>query len=509
MMQRWTKLSVGVLSLALLGLWPLSLRAKTKVGETVRVQIESPHPYANGAASSSGVWAYTLHHPGAAFLKLHFARFALGPGDAVRILDGQGHLVAEYMEQHNAKRTFWALSVDGDVLRIEMQADATGTDEGVTIDRYGYGLAELSAESICGSNQQEDVACYAGTPIEAASRAVGRMRFEEGGLLFSCTGFLISDQDDFLSNAHCISSQAAVESLEVRFNYELEGCGSGVLKAFETFTGDQLLLTNATLDVALMTLQGQPSATFGFLPLSSRAPESGEPLYLPQHSGGGVKQVSVNDCRVSTPRLDGSVPDSDFGHQCDTEPGSSGAPVLDAQHQVVGLHHWGGCMATGGENQAVLMRQILPLLPSSSMTLAVTAARLTFRPLPGRDSLTLRGQLSLPPVPDGLPFLSGPVTLTLADAEGPFYSAIVPPKALRQVPEGFLFKDPTGTIVNGLNVLRFQIQENNTLNVLVRARHLDLSGADRKKITVMFQIGAEAGEQTVAFRRWQHGFVFP
>jgi hypothetical protein len=112
-------------------------------------------------------------------------------------------------------------------------------------------------------------------------------------------------------------------------------------------------------------------------------------------------------------------------------------------------------------------------------------------------------------VPDGLPFLSGPVTLTLADAEGPFYSAIVPPKALRQVPEGFLFKDPTGTIVNGLNVLRFQIQENNTLNVLVRARHLDLSGADRKKITVMFQIGAEAGEQTVAFRRWQHGFVFP
>jgi hypothetical protein len=178
--------------------------------------------------------------------------------------------------------------------------------------------------------------------------------------------------DHFMSNEHCIASQDAVDSLEVTFGYERTSCGGTTFTDGETFMGDRLLFADAKLDVALMTLQGQPSARYAFLPLSAREPQAGEALFLPQHPGGSFKQVSVTDCQVGTPMMDGDAPGSDFGHLCDTEHGSSGSPVLDQDLNVIGLHHLGGCGASGGENQAVLISRILPILPALGPDLALT-----------------------------------------------------------------------------------------------------------------------------------------
>jgi hypothetical protein len=89
-------LGVGVVCLTLLLGWALPLPAKLSVGETAAVRIESPHPYPDSDATLLVVWTHTLHHPDASFLKLHVAHLALGPGDVLRLLDGQGRLVAEY-----------------------------------------------------------------------------------------------------------------------------------------------------------------------------------------------------------------------------------------------------------------------------------------------------------------------------------------------------------------------------------------------------------------------------
>lgn len=363
---------VGIVLLSAVLAWTVSARAKERIGETVVTQIASPHPYPNGDVTLPVVWTETVHHPGAQFLKIHFSQFALGSGDRVRLLDADHRLITEYTDQENARGPFWAVAVVGDSLTIELRADAEYSGDGVMIDRYGYGEASLMPESICSGDQKEDVACYAGTPLATASRAVGRMLFEERGVLYACTGFLVSDQDHFMSNEHCISSQEAVESLEVTFDYEHTSCGGTELNPSEAFVGGQLILAHAAFDVALMTLQGRPSEIYGFLPLSDREPRFNEPLYIPQHPSGDVKQVSVMDCRVSSPVLDGDAPGSDFGHQCDTQNGSSGSPVLDMNHQVVGLHHLGGCGSGGGENQAVLMSRILPLLPPMGRDFAIT-----------------------------------------------------------------------------------------------------------------------------------------
>src|SRR5215831_5439170 len=229
--------------------------AAEPVGGIATTQIESPHPYPRGDANRPIVWSRTLTHPGATFIKLHFARFALHPGSALRLRDAAGTLVAEYTEARNAKGSFWALSIPGDMATIELRADAAGTDHGVSIDEYGYGTVPI-AKSTCGAPQTQDVACYANTPIFTESRAVGRMLFRQGQDFAACTGFLISPGDYFLSNEHCISSQAEVDSLEVRFNYQHSACGGEALESFETVAGDRFVLADAALDVALMTLEG-------------------------------------------------------------------------------------------------------------------------------------------------------------------------------------------------------------------------------------------------------------
>jgi serine/threonine protein kinase len=67
---------------------------------------------------------------------------------------------------------------------------------------------------------------------------------------------------------------------------------------------------------------------------------AGEPLTIPQHPRGGKKQVVHG--------LLGPITSCRLAYEADTEPGSSGAPVFNSAHQVVGVHYAGGASANYG-----------------------------------------------------------------------------------------------------------------------------------------------------------------
>lgn len=156
---------------------------------------------------------------------------------------------------------------------------------------------------------------------------------------------------------------------------------------------------------------------------------------------------------------------NDFGHQCDSEAGSSGSPVLDLQHRVVGLHHLGGCSAGGrGENRAVSMARILPLFPPEETHLSLTAASVIPRSGSGSGRIAIRAVLSLGRSSDGADPLTEPVTLTLADADGPSFAATVPPGGFRRAGRSYLFSDPDGS--SGLRTVRLAPRGIASLEVL-------------------------------------------
>ena len=87
------------------------------------------------------------------------------------------------------------------------------------------------------------------------------------------------------------------------------------------------------------------------------------PLYM-------QKQIT-RDCNVANWKVPGWVlqtPGIDFSHDCDTEGGSSGAPVFNSAGQLIGLHHYGHainpdtCAETDKVNKAVRLDSIVKFL---------------------------------------------------------------------------------------------------------------------------------------------------
>lgn len=104
--------------------------------------------------------------------------------------------------------------------------------------------------------------------------------------------------------------------------------------------------------------------------LAERAPVAGELLRLIHHPVCKPKKISLINCKAgaSVPawrsREDGTRPETDFVHGCDSEQGSSGGPIFDKSGNLLALHHLGyerdaQCNPIKRENRAVRIDAIL------------------------------------------------------------------------------------------------------------------------------------------------------
>jgi V8-like Glu-specific endopeptidase len=101
--------------------------------------------------------------------------------------------------------------------------------------------------------------------------------------------------------------------------------------------------------------------------LATTDPAANDEIRVVHHPAGKIKQLSWN-CVVRQASYKGWQNEavlSEFTHVCDTEGGSSGAPVLNLRGELVGLHHLGfdfdqqTCRQIDRENKAVKISAIL------------------------------------------------------------------------------------------------------------------------------------------------------
>jgi len=330
-----------------------------------------------------------ISHPGAPYVKVHFNSLRLAAGDRVTVADPKGVEVHTYSadptlgaagagdSSYTIHRTrgFAAMSVDGDTAVVTLHRAAGGKNGfaglGARIDRYwrGFTEAEIAARSIgtnavCGTDARRDVVCYRTShPTEfARSNAVARLLRNGSGF---CTGWRVGRTNRALTNNHCVSTAAAVASMEMQFEYQCATCGGNNPGAGVKVSGAQMLRTSASLDYTLFSVNNFATVErFGTLFLDVRAAATGERIYIPGHGDARPKRLAIFDAAQSAPYCTVANPNRgvNIAYNCDTSGGNSGSPVLaTSSHRVIALHHLGSCP---NNNQGVKINLIYPEISS-------------------------------------------------------------------------------------------------------------------------------------------------
>ena len=322
-------------------------------------------------------------YPGASYVKVHFDRLAMLPGDYVTVSNPAGTESYRYENDADGR---WAMSITGDTAVVEVHrkvnplglGDALGS-LGVGVDRVARGDRRESApkrgpagpgreESVCGSDTSTDAVCYESSDPVAytKSKAIARLLINGTEL---CTGWRVGAKNRMITNNHCLTNSDEAYDTEVWFNYQCAKCGGfDVFKPTKVW-GDQVLHTDKTYDYTLFTVDGFDAVQkFGYLTLDTARPRRGQALYVPQHPAGepariaGSQGEAAGNCAVDNPDYTGYAAHSDVSYFCDTAGGSSGSPVISrATNKVVALHHFGGCPNSGvrGDLLAARLRTYL------------------------------------------------------------------------------------------------------------------------------------------------------
>lgn len=339
--------------------------------------------------------ADTFRYPGAGYVKVHFSRLVVRPGDSVTVSDPAGrqvysyradprllHVPADSPATDSDAHGFSAMSVTGDTAVVTLHRTLPGPDLGklgVDVDRVTHGFTPDERagrrkaaegrrtpgqpESVCGNDDSKDVVCYRSQyPTEFANaRPVARLLINGNTL---CTAWRLTADNRMLTNNHCLANANDVRNTEVWFDYRCTTCGGSGTDQVTKVTGDQLLKTDHTLDYTLFTVNNFDAISdFGHLDLDLRRPVAGEEIYIPEHPEGEPERLAITSdqdnggiCRDDQAVSDGYGTGTDTAYRCDTAPGASGSPVISRKtHKVLALHHFGGC-----PNDGVRMELIYP-----------------------------------------------------------------------------------------------------------------------------------------------------
>ncbi len=176
-----------------------------------------------------------------------------------------------------------------------------------------------------------------------AANAVGRVAYRSGRAQGS--GFLVAP-GLFLTNHHVIESPEMSDALMVQFDYEAADDGTArpvTSFAFDPeacFVSDPIEGLDYTLVAVGARLSGSKSLDdFGYLPLSDAKDKHmlGELANIIQHPNGDLKQIVVRENNLVSRDETAQV----LHYLADTEPGTSGAPVMNNSWEPIALHHWG------------------------------------------------------------------------------------------------------------------------------------------------------------------------
>lgn len=378
---------------------PRQAVARLAIGDQFPHAAESPHPYAPGAPPGDLVWSHAITHPGALGIWVHFSALDLAAGDWAVVRDPAG-LEAEVFTGSGPQDlgAFWSRRIPGEGVVVDVWSTGSTPGFGAVIDAYAAAYEPVGTQSICGTNDLEDIQCeQAADPgVLRAANGVSRLTiFGDDGSVYACTGFRLECACMLLTALGCVGSASEAFNAIYEFYAQSPTCRTpmpsgcaGESPSLYNLRGGTLDASSGVLNVAVIGRICFADGSNPRLQIDDRAPEPGWRIDIPQHAGGCLMQLGSRNTDVPSGlcEIEGVGASScrslgDLIYTCDTDAASLGSPVLaHDDHHVIGIHtcerRFGLCPGA-----ATPILDVLPLLAPiiGPMPGEITGVRVTRR----------------------------------------------------------------------------------------------------------------------------------
>ena len=315
-------------------------------------------------SDGSLVSSLTVTSPGAQSVRVGI-RAVLAPGAEIRFFrEASDRLFPvitgeDFHTEGDELETLWSPTVEGDTIGIEitLPSDKAMTAFSLTLEAVAHTLVPTEslplAPKLDCPHLHIDVACRSGSIHGNKQSAVARIRYEDDGKSYVCSGTLLNDLASsagisyFLTANHCVATGSVARTVEAWWFYRAASCGSSTLDSRFTATtdGTDLLTTNLLYDLSLLRFRRGLPRGLVLSGWSTRAIDHPASVYGIHHPDGDWKSYSAGTTRGN--RLSDGVVNAIAvtWSEGTTEGGSSGSGLFlrDGGHLVGGLSRGPDC----------------------------------------------------------------------------------------------------------------------------------------------------------------------
>ncbi len=305
------------------------------------------------------IWKARFNAPNAVSLNFGFSEFNLSPNASVSFYSSDlKNVIRDFTSSdNNEARELWTPVIMGDDVTLEIKVPRSEFAQvSLKLSSVNQAFRTFSQKTAKSGSCNVDVACKESTGWEKEVNAVAVI--STGGSTM-CTGFMVNNTSNdktpyFMTAAHCGISARNAATLVTYWNYQASSCGGSRDGRQTQFnTGSTFLAGSTKSDFTLVKLNKEPSREFGVTYAGwDRSGTDASQAVAIHHPNTDEKSISFeNEPTTVTDYLGEAIPgdgthvrieDWDVGT---TEPGSSGSPLFNQDHRVIGQLHggWASC----------------------------------------------------------------------------------------------------------------------------------------------------------------------
>jgi len=296
---------------------------------------------------------------GAKSLNFGFTKFHPPEGTHLTLQYGSETVILGPDESSESDQ-YWTQIFETDEVEFCAHSPVAVRDTGIVLGSVNVGFRHVGKGDEKSGGCNVDVVCPERDGWEAEIAAAAGISY--GGGLF-CSGSMINNMESdgtpyFLTAYHCGVRTNNAPSMVAYWNFETSECDGTPDGSLDQFTsGATYLAGNSVSDTTLLRLNSVPDADYGVTYAGwDNTPEAYElPGVCIHHPSGDEKRISFENDPMSTTGYGGSSPNPSGTHVRvedwdvgTTEPGSSGSPLYNGNHRIIGQLH-GGSAACGND----------------------------------------------------------------------------------------------------------------------------------------------------------------